>query len=253
MMIETPNPALQTQMHLMALCRDCQKYHEIETSAAYLVNEVDRWHQKHVGHDIEFVSNYRKVPRDLNDKIFQETNQTPWYLEEGWSENADLKLAYAASAAYTITLASLATSSTHLVGRQSTVVSNTTNLFLDYGIAGRVMVGTGPTANTSIQAMVFGSLNDTPLYPDAFGGTDAARTIASEGVKGGAVAFIAYISVGTTTSDREYPFLPVSLSLAMGGFLPKSHGVFVAHNTGVNLNSTGGNHGVFHTGVYRTI
>lgn len=253
-MIGAPNPAMQTRMHLMALCLDCKRFHEIETSAGHLIPTMSQWHEKHIGHQIEFRSKYRKVPKDLNDKVFQEVNETPWYLDtaNGWQENADNKLAYAASAAYTITLASLATSSTLLVGRQSTVVSNTANLFIDYGIAGIVSVGTTPTINTVIHVMAFGSLNDTPVYPGAFTGTDAGRTIVNSGTKGGAVVYLAILNVPATASNVAYPFLPVSLVRAMGGFLPKNHGVFVTHSTGVNLNATGGNHAIYHTGAYGT-
>ena len=252
-MIGAANPALQTRMHLMALCIDCKRFHEIETAAAYLVPEVDRWHQKHLGHNIELTSRYRKIPANLNDQIFQEYNHTPWYLQEGWQENADIKLAYEASAAYTITLASLATSSTLLAGAESAAVSNTINLYLDYGISGFITVGTTPTANTVIQVLAYGSLNDTPTYPDVFDGTASTETITNAGVKEAALVFLAILSVTTTASNVNHPFMPVSLAMTMGGFIPKNHGIFVTHNTGVNLNATGGNHAIHHTGVYRTV
>lgn len=252
-MIGEANPALQMKMHLMALCSDCKRYHEIEMSGAHLVQAVDDWHQKHLGHDIEFISRYRNVPGKLNDKIFQEQNSIPWYLQDGWSENADIKLAYASSAAYTITLASLASDTNLLIGRESTAVSNTTNLYLDYGIAGIVTVGTTPTANTVIHVMAYGSQNDTPTYPDVFDGTDSAETITNAGVKTTALAFLSILNVSAATSNVGYAFAPVSLSMLMGGFLPKNHGIFVTHNTGVALNATGGNHVINYTGVYRTV
>ena len=249
-MIGAANPALQATMHLMAICNDCHRFHEIKIEAGFLVPRLDDWHQKHIGHDIEFISRYRDIPAKLNDKPFQAHNYTPWYLD--YAENADIKLAYASSGAYTITLASLATSSTLLVGRESTAVDNTSNLYLDYGVAGVITVGTSPTANTVIQVLAYGSQNDTPTYPDVFDGTDSDETITSAGIKAGALAFIVILGVGTTTSNRAYPWFSRSLELTFGGFVPKYHGIFVTHNTGANLNSTGGNHVINYTGVYRT-
>lgn len=249
-MIGAPNPTLQAVSHLMALCNTCKRFHEIETPVAALVARLDDWHQKHLGHDIEFISRYRDVPADLNDRPFVEANHTPWYLE--YAANADIKLAYAASAAYTCTLASLATSSTLLTGRGSLAVSNTTNLYLDYAIAGRVTVGTTPTINTQIEVWAYGSRDDVPTYPDTIDGTDAGFTITSASIKRVALALVAVLGVDATTSNRAYPFHPASLEWAFAGVIPKNHGLFVVHNTGVNLNSTGGNHVLSRTGIYRT-
>ena len=109
----------------------------------------------------------------------------------------------AASAAYTITLASLATSSTLVAGRESTSVSNTTNLYLDYGIAGLITVGTTPTVNTIIEVWAYGSLNDTPTYPDVFDGTDSAETVTSVAIKQASLALLAVLNVDATTRPHQ--------------------------------------------------
>lgn len=165
---------------------------------------------------------------------------------------ADVKLAYASSAAYTITLASLASDSNRLAGRESTAVSNTSNLYIDYLIAGFTTTGTSPTAGDTIEVWAYASLNDTPTYPDVFDGTDSAETVTSSNVKYSALKLVAAIVVDST-SDRTYAFGPISLASLFGGVVPKHHGVFVTHNTDVNLNSTGGNHAIHHTGVYQTV
>jgi len=54
---------------------------------------------------------------------------------------ANIKEAYAASAPLTLALESLAASSTIVAGRESTAVSNTTNLYLDYLVAGKITTG----------------------------------------------------------------------------------------------------------------
>jgi hypothetical protein len=171
---------------------------------------------------------------------------------------ADIKTAYASSADYTITLASLSSDTNLLAGRESTSVSNTTNLYLDYIIGGTIRVGTSPTADTTIEVWAYGSLNDTPDYPDVIDGTDSNETFNSRNHIIDSMAWLATLVVDSTTSDRDYFFGPVSLAAAFnrkhggGLWVPKNHGIFVVHDTVAALNSTGGNHQISHTGVYMT-
>lgn len=164
---------------------------------------------------------------------------------------ADVKTEYASSADLTITLASLATSATLVAGRESTAVSNTTNKYVDYLLGGRITTGTSPTAGT-IQVWAYGSFDDTPTYPDVLDGTDSAETMTSADIKRSSLKLIAVI-VTDATSDRSYYFGPVSIANAFGGSIPKNWGVWVTHNTAVNLNATAGNHQITQTGVYATV
>lgn len=166
---------------------------------------------------------------------------------------ADRKIAYGSSAALTITLASLASSAALVAGRESTAVSNTTALSLDVLLTGKITVGTTPTINTSIEVWAYGSHNDTPDYPDVLDGTDSAETLMSAGIKRGALKHIVTLDVDSATSDRTYPFGPVSLASRFGGTLPKNWGVFVTQNTGVALNATGSNHAIEYTPVFETV
>jgi len=163
----------------------------------------------------------------------------------------DYRLGYGSSADLTITLASLATSSDLLAGRESTAVDNSTDKYLDFLLGGKVTTGTSPTVNTRIQICVVGILNDTD-WPDVFDGTDSAETITSDGIKNSCVRVLADITV-SATSDRSYPFGPLSVAAAFGGTMPKKFSVFVTHNTGVNLNATGSNHEISVTGVYAVL
>ena len=162
---------------------------------------------------------------------------------------ADLKTKYPAasadSIALTCTLASLATSSTLLAGREATAVDNTTNLDLDHLLSGVIRVGTTPTIDTRIEVWVYAPIriaSGTPTYPDVLDGTDSDETITSAGVKWGVLRLVQSLVVDATTTDRDYAFLPVSVARLFGGVLPPFWGVFVTHNTGVSLNSTGSNH-----------
>lgn len=165
---------------------------------------------------------------------------------------ASIKIEYASSAALTITLASLASSSTLVAGRESTAVDNTTNKYLDYLLAGKIRAGTSPTDAREIRVYVYGSQNDTPLYPDTIDGTDSDETITSAGVRDAGLKLAAVIATNNT-SDRDYFFGPISVAALFGGTLPKFWGVWITHSTGVNLNSTGGNHIISQTGVYETV
>lgn len=164
----------------------------------------------------------------------------------------DVKQAHAASSALTITLASLATSATWVAGRQSTAIDNTTNLYLDYLLAGLVTVGTTPTSGTEIRVYVVG-LRDDSVWPDSVGASDAAWSSSTEGTRDGYAKLAAVMRCDSTTSNRGYNFGPVSVASLFGGVLPKKFAVIICHNTGVNLNSTGGNHVIAVTPVYNTV
>ncbi len=158
---------------------------------------------------------------------------------------ADIKVKYPAtsSVALTITLASLATSSTLVAGQESTAVDNTTNLDYDHHVSGKIRTGTTPTVSKTIEVWAYASFktaSGTPTYPDVLDGTDSAETLTSANVKFPMLRLVASITVDAT-SDRDYYFAPVSIRSLFGG-MPKFWGIFVTHDTAVNLNATGGNH-----------
>lgn len=168
------------------------------------------------------------------------------------------KIAYDSTSntnAITITLASLATSATAVAGRESTVVDNSSNLYDDYLVSGQVTVGTTPTVNTQIQVWVYAPLkiaSGTATYPIATAtdltGSDAAATFEVDQknqLKRAAVANI------IATSDRAYSF-SFAIAPLFGGIVPVKWGIFVTHNTGVNLNATSGNHWFHYTGITYT-
>lgn len=165
---------------------------------------------------------------------------------------SDVKLAYAASVALTLAVEGLATSATLVAGRESTAISNAVNKYLDYLLAGKITTGTTPTDVKEIRVYVYGAVNDTPTYPDVFDGTDSAETVTSVGIRDSALKLAAIIQTDAT-SDRVYWFGPISVAALFGGTLPTHWGIFVTHNTGVNLNATGSNHVINATGVYETI
>lgn len=157
----------------------------------------------------------------------------------------DIKLKYPASnadtSAFTITLTGLATSSTLVAGRESTAIANTSNLDIDWLISGKTMVGTSPTGGR-IEVWGYGPISvasGTPAY-GLVTGTDAAATFASRNQVIGAVRLL-WSQPSDTTSDRAYFMPPTSVRQAFGN-IPPWVGIFLTHNTGVNLNATASNH-----------
>lgn len=148
----------------------------------------------------------------------------------------------------TITVApeNVASSSTFVAGVESDVISNVSNLDLDHLISGKWTSGTTPTANTQVQVWVVPTRTDdlagSRTYHDVFDGTGSAETATSAGVLQGIARLAAVLNVDSNTTAREYGCAAFSVAALFGGVLPPSYSLFITHNTGVNSNSTSGNH-----------
>lgn len=149
----------------------------------------------------------------------------------------EIKDKFSTPAALTITLASLASSTTG-VGRQSTIVDNTTNRYQDILLAVSIKLGTSPTGSKSVQIYLIRDNNDTtPIRDDNAGASDAAFTVLNAPLIG-------------VLMDKSSPSTGDVLA---GNFLinkpgPK-WGIAVVHDTGVALDATGSNHVISYTGV----
>lgn len=165
---------------------------------------------------------------------------------------ADIKVAYGTASDATITLASLASDTNLLAGRQSSAISNTSTLALDYLISGKVTTGTSPTAARSIEVWAVGSWDGTN-WPDVITGAgDAGKTFTSSDIKASSCRLLGAMAT-SATSNVNYFFGPVSVAAAFGGVCPPSFVVFIVHNTGVALNATAGNHQIRLQPVYETV
>ena len=161
---------------------------------------------------------------------------------------SDIKIKYPSTSSVTLTidLASLASGSAGVftAGREGNAVDNTSNLDVDHLLSGVIRAGTSPTASRYINVYVYANISSasgTPTYPDVLDGTDSAETFTSANVMNGIVKLAASM-ISDSTSNRDYFFGPVSVAQLFGGSLPKFWGVFVAHDTAVALNATGGQH-----------
>lgn len=153
---------------------------------------------------------------------------------------ATLSMNYAAAGTVTITLASLANNS----WRQSTVVDNTTNKYIDALVGGSIQVGTSPTSGNAILIYAYGTYDGTN-YTAGASGSDAAYTADGEE---GLLKLVESIVVDAT-SDQDYVFGPASLKDVFGGVLPSKWGIVVKNETGAALNATGTNNEVQFIGV----
>ena len=156
---------------------------------------------------------------------------------------ADLKLKFGTSTAFTLTLASLASSST--AGRESTAVDNTSNLFVDALVRLQCKLQTGSPANDkAIYVYAYGS-EDGTNYTDPATGSDAAITLR-------APTNLRLIGVISTpdSGGLTYKGGPFSVAQAFGGVLPRKWGIVVQNYSGVTLSATEGDHAYTYTGIH---
>lgn len=151
---------------------------------------------------------------------------------------------YGSSSAMTMTLASLASDTSLVAGRESTAVDNKdTDDAVDVQVGGKVTTGTSPTASRQIEVWLYGSYDDVEFSGGA-SGSDANLTPDAKSL----LKLLTVIPT-TNTSDKTYRWGPFSVAQAFGGSMPVQWGVYIVHNTGVNLNSTAGNHEVVKTPI----
>lgn len=230
-----------------AVCHDCRHRHRIECDPWQFSSAAFQWERKHRGHRHEIITSRRDIPRGFDDRQVMRDGKAPWWLD--YKPNADIKLAYAADAAFTITLASLATSSTWVAGREATSVSNGANKYLDYEITGKVTLGTTLSAG---ELRLYGvkPINDTPTWPDVFDGTDSAETVTNTNIL--ASLPLLWSVANATTNSVAYPMINALTLAQCWGFVPDNFTVFFSHSSNANLDATGGNHEVNYRGMYAT-
>lgn len=154
---------------------------------------------------------------------------------------ATVTTTYASSATVTITLASV----TNGAFRQSAVVDNSSNKYVDALVGGSVQVGTSPTDKSTVAIFAYGERDDAGQYTAGCSGSDAAYTADGEEDE---LKLIEVITVDTT-NDQDYEWGPVSVAQVFGGVLPRKWGIVVKNGTGATLNATGTNNEVKFQGI----
>lgn len=142
---------------------------------------------------------------------------------------------YGTATAITLTTTSLATDTNLIAGRQSTEIDNLSDLALDALIGGTVTVGASPTAGTVVEGWLFGSMDGGTVRGGNAGASDANLTL----TQGGKLLLAPlFVIAQVDTTARTYYLNPMSVARAFGGSMPDRWGVFIVHNTGVNMGAT---------------
>lgn len=155
---------------------------------------------------------------------------------------ADIKSKYGTSnQALTITVASLANNG----ARESTVVDNTSNLFLDALLFLKIKSPAASTAATGyVNVYAYATADGGTNYTEGATGSDAGITLVSPTN----LRLVGSMSiVADATTYRGGPF---SIAAAFGGVMPDKWGIVLENKTGGTLDTTGGNHSIHYQGVY---
>lgn len=153
--------------------------------------------------------------------------------------------------AITITLDSLASSA--IAGRQSTVIDNRTNKFMDALVQLQFTVPTGGSIGNdkAIYIYVFGTVNDTDSWFGAergvagtqatIGASDAAYSMTDPTVGGTplVLAKVMSVPVAPTSTNGVYQTEPFSVAACFGGVIPAQWGIVVRNYCGITLHSSG--------------
>lgn len=146
----------------------------------------------------------------------------------------EIKEKFSTPAGFTITLASLA-SSTAGVGRQSTLIDNSTTRYRKVIVYLKVKQGTSPTGSRFVY--VYGIRGDGTIRSDGAGASDAAFTRLNA------------VELGVLINKSS----PATGDVLTGEFVFENPGpewgIAIVHDTNVNLDSTEGNHDYNWVGV----
>jgi hypothetical protein len=149
---------------------------------------------------------------------------------------ATTKNNYTSWSSLTVSLNSLASAS----ARQSAVVDNSSNLYLDILLGGGFKTASGSLGSNPNISIYVSALSDGTNYGGSYGsntlgGGDAAFTMPTNtgNLK---LASVVPINVAASTEYME----PVSISALFGGTLPSRFCVVFQNNTGLALDSSAG-------------
>lgn len=159
---------------------------------------------------------------------------------------ATVKETLGSQSTFTVTLASLASSAT--VGREGTVIDNTTDLFLDALVQIKVKTGAGAAANDqAVYVYCYGTVDGGTTYPDTITGADAAITFNNP------TQLPLLGVIWTPAASTTYKSGIFSVAKALGGFLPAKWGIAIRNYEGQALDGTEGSHAKLWQGLYYTV
>ena len=152
---------------------------------------------------------------------------------------ADIKTKYASAASITVSIASLADHAE----RQSDVIDNSSNLYLDAHVQLKVKTGTTVSGDKAVYVYAYGTTDSSGLgYSGGASGSDSAFSGALDNTK-----LIGVISTPATGTSYESDI--ISVAIGFGGTLPSKWGIIVENRSGSALDSTEGNHVKKYVGI----
>lgn len=161
---------------------------------------------------------------------------------------SNITLAYTSQSTFTITLASLTSSTT--AARQSTQVNNATlcpssTACVDVLILVKVKTGASGVANTGfVNFYVCGSIDGGTTVTESCGASDAAITLTAP------TNAIPIGSCNAVANATTYICGPFSVAKAFGGVMPDSFSLIVNNQSASTFDTTGGNFTAQYKGVY---
>lgn len=241
-----------------ALCHTCRVKHDEQVSLWRLPDFCAEWIAKHPGHETAFrrprvlrldLSSWwrRYLPPSLRELFY-------WDPTLGYSSNANIKLAYAASSDLTVTnLHSLAASQTFVAGWESGAIDNTSNLFEDYRVTAKLTAASANLQAGEFRLYAVGMLDDS-TWPDVFDGTESTETITDTEMRDAICRLAAFTQTDTGNADVYYLDCP-SIAAVFNGNLPAKFVLFgtgsMSTTTTAQLASSGNQ--VTVKGSYRTV
>ncbi len=142
---------------------------------------------------------------------------------------------YGTNTAVTITLNSLASDTTLLIGRQSTAISNATADAMDFEIGGKFTLGATPTTGRQCEVWAGSSYDNGTNFTASAGASDAALTLTASRK---ALLRLVQIVPTDATASGVYVWGGVLLSQVFG-FVPLHVFFWVVQNTGLALAASG--------------
>lgn len=142
---------------------------------------------------------------------------------------ATFKAKYAAAAAITLTLNGLANDG----ARQSAVVDNAVNLYLDSLVSLALRTAAGALDADPVVEIWAYAVGQGGIYTDGATGADAAFVLPANPN----LRLLGVVQIHT--ADVLAYSAPMSVAQAFGGVLPSAWGLVVANKTGLALNAAG--------------
>jgi len=155
---------------------------------------------------------------------------------------ADVKSAYGAVTAITITPGTLASGSS----RESTFIDNTVNKFQDALVMILVRINGAPTGDKAVYVNVYGTADPaTPKWPDNVTGVDAAITLV------GPTQLPLLGTINTPATLTNYRSRPFTIAPAFGGVMPAKWGIIITNAAGQPFDNSAFE--AFYQGIYSTV